>query len=51
MPFVPSVDLLIWLALMLAVPFALLRRIPIALLLLATSLLLALFWAALRRRL
>ncbi|PSS70313.1 CPBP family intramembrane glutamic endopeptidase [Shewanella algae] len=43
MPFVPSVDLLIWLALMLAVPFALLRRIPIALLLLATSLLLALF--------
>ncbi|WP_345874622.1 CPBP family intramembrane glutamic endopeptidase [Shewanella algae] len=43
MPFVPSVDLLIWLALMLAVPFALLRRFPIALLLLATSLLLALF--------
>ncbi|MBO2651209.1 CPBP family intramembrane glutamic endopeptidase [Shewanella algae] len=43
MPFVPSVDLLIWLALMLAVPFALLRRFPISLLLLATSLLLALF--------
>lgn len=43
MPFVPSVDLLIWLALMLAVPFALLRRFLIALLLLATSLLLALF--------
>ncbi|GAB1044671.1 MAG: CPBP family intramembrane metalloprotease [Shewanella algae] len=43
MPFVPSVDLLIWLALMLAVPFALLRHFPIALLLLATSLLLALF--------
>ncbi|WP_345853034.1 CPBP family intramembrane glutamic endopeptidase [Shewanella algae] len=43
MPFVPSVDLLIWPALMLAVPFALLRRFPIALLLLATSLLLALF--------